>query len=160
MTRVLFFSLMLSIACGDDSSPGGDAGAPRTDAGARDAGGAADAGGSDAGGSTDGGSSDAAGSDAATADAATGDAGIPGAGAVGSDCTSDADCEGGVCLDYAELDDGCMGRVCSIRCPMVDGRAFCETVFGDIAGLDCDPGPPRVMSQVCLLRTWEDMFCP
>jgi hypothetical protein len=157
MTRVLFLPLLLSIACGDDAAPGRDAGAPRTDAGARDAGDTSD-GGADAG-STDGGGSDGGASDAAGSDAAAGDAGAPGAGAVGRDCTTDADCEGGVCLDYAELDVGCMGRVCSIRCPMEEGRAFCQTVFGDAGGLDCDPGPPRVMSQVCLLRTWEEMFC-
>jgi hypothetical protein len=151
-TRFILVSLAMAFGCGDDDGPAVDAGGGRDsavrDAGSSDSG--ADAGSRDAG-------EDDAGSDAGGA--AT-DAGVPGAAAFGRECTDDTDCEGGVCIDFAELDDGCAGRVCTVTCPEEDGRDHCEMALGEELALDCDPGPPRVGAQVCLLFSWEDTFCP
>lgn len=63
-------------------------------------------------------------------------------------CRTDDDCRGAdVCLDIAEFDDGCHGRVCMQPCASQRDCAF---------EFDCEPLAAR---RFCIAYSWEDELC-
>jgi hypothetical protein len=75
-------------------------------------------------------------------------------GKVGDACEQDGDCEGGLCIDLRQFDDGCTGKVCTQTC---ESDSDCPEVAG---GADCDPfGEGDDAKNVCLYGAWEEQYC-
>ena len=69
---------------------------------------------------------------------------------VGQDCTSDAECKGGICFDVSQIVDVCKGKVCTMPCTK---NADCPKVAAE----------PQCLTQggkkICQYGAWDKKYC-
>ena len=83
----------------------------------------------------------------------------PGQEKIGASCKTNADCNGGVCLDALDLNEmGCEGHVCTIVCQK---RTDCPNISNEADG-DCrlPSGIGKGGKQkLCMYGEWELKYC-
>jgi len=69
---------------------------------------------------------------------------------VGENCTTDADCEAGICFDVSKIVDVCKGKVCTMPCtknadcPKVATEPQCNSFGG---------------KKICQYGDWDKKYC-